>query len=70
MMKNNFSNDRLSYFYMPRIHGNVLVWKIPASKSELSKQATEIIQRWEDDGGPVSETGTRLSQVPETNTTR
>jgi hypothetical protein len=59
MMKNEYSKERLSYFLRPRIHGNVFAWNNPAStaKSERSKQATENIQRWEDDGGPVSETG-------------
>ena len=55
-MKNEYSNGRLSYFFTPRIHGNVLAWITPASKSERSKQVTENILRWEDDGGPVSET--------------
>lgn len=71
-MKNEFSKDRLSYFLMPRIHGNVFAWNKPAStsKSERSKQATENIQRWEDDGGPVSEAEPSLPQVAETNTPR
>jgi hypothetical protein len=69
-MKNEYSNDRLSYFFTPRIHGNVFAWNKPASKSERSKQAKETIQRWEDDGGPVSETGTPRPQVVETNSTR
>jgi hypothetical protein len=69
-MKNKYSNGRLTYFFTPRIHGNVLAWKKPASKSERSKQVTENILRWEDDGGPVSETATPLPQVPETNTVR
>jgi hypothetical protein len=67
-MKKEYSKDRLSYFFRPRIHGNVFAWNKPASKSERSKQATENIQRWEDDGGPVSKKGTPRSQVPETNT--
>jgi len=70
MMKNEYSYDRLSYFSMPRKHGNVFAWNKPASKPERSKQATENIQRWEDDGGPVSETGTPFSQVPETTAIR
>jgi hypothetical protein len=69
-MKNKFYNNRLSYFLTPRIHGNVFAWKKPASKSERSKQVTENILRWEDDGGPVSETATPLSEAPETNTAR
>ena len=69
-MKNKYSNGSLSYFYTPRIHGNVFAWNKPASKSERSKQVTENIQRWEDDGGPVIEKSTPLPQVPETNTTR
>jgi hypothetical protein len=68
-MKNEF-NGRLSYFFRPRIHGNVVAWNKPASKSERSKQVTENIMRWEDDGGPVSGTGAPLPQVAETNTVR
>jgi hypothetical protein len=56
-MKNKFSNGRLSYFFTPRIHGNVLAWVKPASESERSKRVIENILRWEDDGGPVSEPG-------------
>lgn len=68
-MKNEYSNGRLSYFFSPRIHGNVFAWNKPASRSKTktSKQTTENIQRWEDDGGPVSETGTPLPQVPAIN---
>jgi len=69
-MKNKFSNGRLSYFSTPRIHGNVLAWVEPASASERSKRVIENILRWEDDGGPVSETGNPLPQVVETNTPR
>ena len=69
-MKNKYSNDRLSYFSRPRIHGNVLAWNKPTAKSETGKQATENILRWEDDGGPVSGTGAPLPQVAETNTPR
>jgi hypothetical protein len=69
-MKNEYSNGSLSYFFRPRIHGNVLTWNKPASKPEGSKQVTENIMRWEDDGGPVSETATPLPQVGETNTAR
>jgi hypothetical protein len=69
-MKNEYSNSKLFYFYTPRIHGNVFAWNKPVSKSERSKQLTENIQRWEDDGGPVDKAGTPLPQVPETNTAR
>ncbi len=69
-MKNEYSNGSLSYFFRPRIHGNVLAWNRPASKPEGSRQFTENIMRWEDDGGPVSETATPLSQVEKTNPTR
>ena len=69
-MKNEYSNDRLSYFLRPRIHGNVFTWNKPASNTERSKQATENIQRWEDDGGPVTETRTPLPKVAERNTAR
>jgi hypothetical protein len=68
MMKNKYSNERLSYSLMPRIHGNVFAWNKPASKAERSRQVSENIQRWEDDGGPVSEKGAPLPKVPETNT--
>jgi len=67
-MKNKFSNGRLSYFSTPRIHGNVLAWVEPASASERSKRVIENILRWEDDGGPVSETGNLfLQQLAENN---
>ena len=69
-MKNEYSKDGLSYYWVPRIHGNVFAWNKPASQPERSKQVTETIQRWEDDGGPVSETGTPLPQVAEANTPR
>ena len=69
-MKNEYSNGRLSYIFGPRIHGNVFAWNKPTSKPERSKQATENIQRWEDDGGPVSEIGAQLPQVAEINTVR
>jgi hypothetical protein len=69
-MKNEYSNSSLSYFFRPRMHGNVLAWNKPASKPEGSKQVTENIMRWEDDGGPVSEAATPLHQVAETNTAR
>jgi hypothetical protein len=69
-MKNKFSNGRLSYSLTSRIHGNVLAWEKPASKSERSKRVIENILRWEDDGGPGSETGYPLPQVAETNTPR
>jgi hypothetical protein len=52
-MKNKPSNGRLSYFFTPRIHGNVLAWVKPASESEKSKRIIENIQRWEDDGGRI-----------------
>jgi hypothetical protein len=69
-MKNKYSNGRLSYFYTPRKHGNVFAWGKPASKPETGKQVTENILRWEDDGGPVSETVAPLPQVAETNPAR
>jgi hypothetical protein len=67
-MKNGTSNDTWSYIFMRRIHGNVFAWNEPASKSERSKQITENILRWEDDGGPVTETRSPLGQVAEINT--
>ncbi len=69
-MKNIYSNSSLSYFFRPRLHGNVFAWNKPASKAERSKQGTENILRWEDDGGPVTETAPPLPQVEETNTAR
>ena len=69
-MKNEYSNDRFSYFLRPRIHGNVFTWNKPASKAERSKQAPENIRRWEDDGGPVIETRTPLPKVAEIDTAR
>jgi len=67
-MKTRFFNGRLSYSLASRIHGNVLVWVKPAAETERSKRVSENILRWEDDGGPVSETSTLLPQVTETNT--
>lgn len=61
-MKNKNSKDKLSYFSKPRLHANVLAWNKSVSKSETSRQGIENIMRWEDDGGPVSETATPLSQ--------
>jgi hypothetical protein len=52
-MKNKFSNGRLSYFYTPRIHGNVLAWVEPTPQSDNSKRVIENILRWEDDGGQM-----------------
>jgi hypothetical protein len=69
-MKNRFSNGRLSYSFTPRIHGNVLAWVKPASKSERSKRVIENILRWEDDGGPGSGTGSPIPQGAETDTPR
>jgi hypothetical protein len=54
-MKNRFSNGSLSYFFTPRIHGNVLAWVKPAFESERSKGVIENILRWEDDGGKMIE---------------
>jgi hypothetical protein len=63
-MKNKFSNSRLSYFFTPRIHGNVLAWVKPASESERSKRAIENILRWEDDGGKIIETDHLMLDPP------
>ena len=54
-MKNKFSNGRLSYFFTPRIHGNVLAWVKPASDSERNKSVIKNLLRWEDDGGLIIE---------------
>ena len=56
-MKNKFSNGRLSYFYTPRIHGNVLAWVEPTPQSDNSKRVIENILRWEDDGGQMLDPG-------------
>lgn len=56
-MKNKLANGRLSYFFTPRIHGNVLAWVKPATASERSKRAIENILRWADDGGQMSDIG-------------
>ena len=59
-MKNKFSKGRLSYFFTPRIHGNVLAWVKPDPEWKRSKRVPENILRWEDDGGkmvdPVKQT--------------
>jgi hypothetical protein len=62
-MKNIFSNGRLSYFFTPRIHGNVLAWVKPASESERSKHVTENILRWEDDGGQMLDLGNIITRL-------
>jgi hypothetical protein len=61
-MKNKFSNGRLSYFFMPRIHGNVLAWGKPAC-SPIGQQQTrnQSIQRWEDDGGQMLDPGNTMA---------
>ena len=69
-MKNRFFNGRLSYSFTSRNHGNVLAWVKPASKSEKSKRVIENILRWEDDGGPVSDTGYPITQVADTKAPR
>jgi hypothetical protein len=63
-MKNKFSNGKLSYFFTPRLHGNVLAWVKPASKAERSKRVIENILRWEDDGGKIIETNHLLLDPP------
>ena len=62
-MKNKFSHGRLSYFFTPRIHGNVLAWVKPASAAERGRRVNENILRWEDDGGPIFETGNSFLQL-------
>ena len=64
-MKNKFSNGRLSYFFTPRIHGNVLAWVKPASAAQRGRRVNENILRWEDDGGPVFESGSSFPPVAE-----
>jgi hypothetical protein len=62
-MKNKFSNGRLSYFFAPRIHGNVLAWVKPASASERNKRAIESILRWADDGGQMIDIGNAAEKI-------
>jgi hypothetical protein len=62
-MKNKLANDRLSYFFTPRIHGNVLAWLKPATASERSKRAIENILRWEDDGGQMLDIGNGAEKI-------
>jgi hypothetical protein len=69
-MKNKISNGRLSYFFAPRVHGNVRAWIQPASALEISKRSLESSLRWEDDGGPAPEAGNPLPQGVERNTPR
>ena len=64
-MKNRFSNGRPSYFFAPRIHGNVLAWIKPASAAQRRRRVNENILRWEDDGGPIFETGNPFPAVAE-----
>jgi hypothetical protein len=54
-MKTKSLKLRLSYFFTPRIHSNVLAWVKPASESERSNHAIGNILRWEDDGGKIIE---------------
>ena len=63
-MKIKFSNGRLSYFFTPRIHGNVLAWVKPAPQSDNSKHVIENILRWEDDGGRSIETNLLMLDPP------
>lgn len=67
-MKHKFFNGRLSYFFTPRIHNNVLTWVKPASELEGRTRVIENLLRWEDDGGPVYEAVYPLPQVAETKT--
>jgi hypothetical protein len=69
-MKNKNSNDRWSYFLAPRNHGNVRAWVPLASASQKSKRSLESNLRWEDDGGPASETGELHPQGLETSISR
>jgi len=54
-MKNRFSNGRLSYFFTPRIHRNILAWVMPAPLPEGGERGIENILRWEEDGGRIIE---------------
>jgi hypothetical protein len=62
-MKDKLSTNIFSYSFTPRVHPNVLAWVTPDSVSERSKRAIENILRWEDDGGPMSETKDPLPHV-------
>jgi hypothetical protein len=55
---------KLSYFFTPRIHSNVLAWVKPASESERSNYAIENILRWEDDGGKIIDTHDLMLDPP------
>jgi len=61
-MKNKLSSGRLSYFFTPRIHGNVLAWVKPVSAAQRGRRVNENILRWEDDGGPFFEIGNSFPQ--------
>ena len=63
-MKNKFSNGRLSYFFTPRIHGNVLAWVKPASDSEGSKSVIKNLLRWEEEGGLIIEVAKPIMSLP------
>ena len=60
-MKNKPPDHGLPYFIMQRIHckdpDNMLELVKPESEWERSEGVRENIMRWEDDGGPVFETG-------------
>jgi len=64
-MKNKFSNrGGLSYFFTPRIHGNVRAWVKPASDSERSKSVIKNLLRWEEDGGLIIEVAKPIMSLP------
>ena len=64
-MKNKFSTrGRLSYFFTPRIHGNVLAWVKPASNSKRSKSVIKNLLRWEEDGGLIIEVAKPIMSLP------
>jgi len=74
-MKNKSSNRGWSYFFRQRIHGRhpvkILELVGPDSELERNKGVNENILRWEDDGGPVLETGNPpLPQLAEIKTPR
>ena len=62
-MKNRFFNGRFSYSFTSRIHGNVLAWVQPASKSDKNKRVIENILRWEDDGGQMPDIGKQSARL-------
>ncbi len=64
-MKRKLSNWKLFYFFKQLFHNEHPDHK---SESKKSKVAAENVLRWEDDGGPVVQTGDPIPQVAENET--